>query len=288
VWCSTPGRRINHPSGKSAARTTLNPVCSGVSVGPDGAIWITGAFHEEITLDEGETTEVKLNMSANAVYSLSGYLAKYNADGSLIWAKMIPILRGRATIVSDDGTAVLIGAYKAPAVFNEGEEDSFTLDQMCYGSGWDIFFGRFDENGDVLWVKKAGGIGSDSIMDIAPSEDGSFVVAGQFEAGCTFGLGEPNNTTLDKSGADYASDIYIAKYNQTGELLWVKSAGGPGITATIGFSQESVGGISVDTTGSIVATGDFNVSATFGSGEPNETLLITTGGDEIYIAKFLP
>ena len=58
-----------------------------------------------------------------------------------------------------------------------------------------------------------------------------------------------------------------------------KSAGGIALNDT-GF------GIGVDGSGNSYVTGRFQSPATFGAGEPNETQLISTAGNHVFIAKF--
>jgi hypothetical protein len=75
-------------------------------------------------------------------------------------------------------------------------------------------------------------------------------------------------------------DIFIAKYNADGTLLWAKQAGGN--------NTDNGRGISVLSDGSFFITGHFKRTATFGSGETNETSLTPAGFYDIFIAKFQP
>ena len=72
----------------------------------------------------------------------------------------------------------------------------------------------------------------------------------------------------------------MAKYNSDGTIAWAKWAGGTGTNQ--GY------GIAVDGSGNSYVTGNYQGTATFGSGEPNETQLPSsaTGGDVMFIAKY--
>jgi acetyltransferase-like isoleucine patch superfamily enzyme len=91
----------------------------------------------------------------------------------------------------------------------------------------------------------------------------------------TFGPGAPNQTQLIAAGD---RDIFVAKFDSTGNLVWVKSAGGIGTDAGRGIAMGS--------SGNIYVAGFFQGTATFGSGEPNETQLTGNSGSHIFIAKF--
>jgi len=113
---------------------------------------------------------------------------------------------------------------------------------------------------------------------------GNSYVTGSFSGSSplTFGAGEANETTLISAGS---TDIFVARYDGNGELVWAKQAGG--ITVDVGR------GIAVDTSGNSYVTGFFGAlfpvsdgSATFGAGEANETTLVTAGNEDIFVAKY--
>ena len=97
------------------------------------------------------------------------------------------------------------------------------------------------------------------------------------------GNGQGFGIAVDLSGNSYvtgglAGNVFVAKYDNTGTVVWVKSAGGTATNDT-GF------GIGLDGSGNSYVTGRFQGTATnpaiFGSGEPNETQLSGTAGNHI-------
>ncbi len=95
---------------------------------------------------------------------------------------------------------------------------------------------------------------------------GHSYVTGSFRGSATFGPGETNETTLTSAGG---IDIFVAKYDAAGALVWAKRAGGTGSD----FGR----GTAVDGSGNSYVTGFFgafgSAAATFGPGETNETTL---------------
>ena len=70
----------------------------------------------------------------------------------------------------------------------------------------------------------------------------------------------------------------MAKYNSDGTIAWAKHAGG--------MSGDIGRGIVTLSDDSFIVTGSFSGSATFGKGESAETVLVSDGGDDIFVAKY--
>ena len=72
--------------------------------------------------------------------------------------------------------------------------------------------------------------------------------------------------------------MFVAKYAPDGTLLWARSAGG--IDTDRGL------GIATDRGGNSYVTGRFLLTATFGAGEANETVLTAAGDFDVFVAKY--
>jgi hypothetical protein len=118
---------------------------------------------------------------------------------------------------------------------------------------------------DLLWARKAGGIDSDTGYAIAIDPLGNSYVAGAFYATNDFGP-----VKLVSAGL---SDIFVAKYDANGSLLWARRAGGA--------SYDEAHGIAVDGAGNAYITGFFQLTANFGP-----TNLVSTGQSDVFLAKY--
>jgi hypothetical protein len=167
------------------------------------------------------------------------------------------------------------GTYIGIATFGQGEPNQTEL--TCVG-GYDFFIARYNPDGTLAWAKSAGGSSRNEMgYGIKNLSDNSTVVTGFFRDSATFGAGETNETILNSKGLD---DIFIAQYNSDGILAWAKSAG----SSKYDFGY----GITALSNDSSVVTGKFESSATFGLGEPNQTILDSAGFFDIFIARFAP
>ncbi len=122
-----------------------------------------------------------------------------------------------------------------------------------------------------LWAKSAGGEGDDEGLGIAVDSSGNAYATGWFSsATITFG-----STTLTNAGAN-SRDVFVVKYDPTGNVLWVRSAGGKG--------EDEGRGITIDSSGNAYVTGWFSsATITFGS-----TTLTNAGSDSpnVFVVKY--
>ena len=255
----------------------------GITTLSDNSLAVIGLFAGVATFGEGEPNETVLNSDGIADI----FVAQYNPNGTLAWAK--PAAGSNydfefdfgITVLSDNSTVIIgyFGDYifGGTATFGEGEinETILTSDGKS-----DIFIARYNPNGTLEWAKRAGGSCWDEGSGIATLSDNSIVITGDFgypDGGfATFGPGESNEKILWSDGR---KDIFIAKYNTDGTLVWVKSAGGRG-------NGDEGRGITTLSDDSIVVTGNFDGSATFCRGETNETVLNSAGSIDIFTAKY--
>jgi hypothetical protein len=130
----------------------------------------------------------------------------------------------------------------------------------------DIFLAKYDTDGNLLWIQQAGGPGNEDDFGgaIALHTSGNIYIGGSYLLNATFG-----GITLTNSG-DH--DLYIAKYNNAGTLLYAQSGGGT--------DYDYCRGIGVDRNGNCYLTGRFSGAASLGS-----LNLTSTGVNDLFVAK---
>ena len=173
-----------------------------------------------------------------------------------------------ATSVAVDasGNAYITGPYTS-AFINFG---TFSLLNSFSGTS-DIFLVKFDPSGTVLWAKTFGGADGDQGNSVAVDASGNVILTGWFaSASITFG-----STVLTNAGTT-SSDLFIAKFDPSGNLKWAKSAGG-----TI---NDRGYGVSTDTNSNIFVTGWYSSpTINFGTG------VLTNAGsatNDIFLVKY--
>ncbi len=97
------------------------------------------------------------------------------------------------------------------------------------------------------WVRNAGGERWDLATDLIIDQDKNVYMTGGFEKIAYFG-----NDSIISSGN---RDIFIAKYDSTGNLIWLKTAGGK--------QYDSPGDLEFDSEGNLLLVGNFQDTALF-------------------------
>jgi len=120
------------------------------------------------------------------------------------------------------------------------------------------------EAGDFIWANNFGKYNADAANYIGVDSEENLYLTGTFKS-TTINLGE---YTLNNSGDD---DIFIAKFNSDGEVLWATSAEGPG--------KDRINGLAVDGTGNVYLLVSSNAVAF------DQTILPYSAS---YVAKYNP
>lgn len=124
------------------------------------------------------------------------------------------------------------------------------------------------------WAARAGTANADSGSDVAVSGTGTSYATGFFQSANADFAG----VTLTNQGV---SDIFIAKYDSAGNVLWARSAGGNGNDAGYGVAIDAIG---VDANTNCYVTGFFgSANADFGA-----FVLSTFGSSDIFVTKYDP
>ncbi len=123
------------------------------------------------------------------------------------------------------------------------------------------------------WAGKAGGTGNEYGDYMTSDGSGNIYITGRFDGTCDF---DPGAGTANKTSAG-SSDIYIAKYTPSGNLIWVISTGGTGLDR--GYCLD------VDATGNIYLAGTFAGTVDLDPG-PGTSTHISAGGTDMFVAKF--
>ncbi|TXT50725.1 MAG: BNR repeat-containing protein [Limisphaerales bacterium] len=150
---------------------------------------------------------------------------------------------GHAIALDPAGNAFVTGTFTGTAAFG--------TNALASAGQSDIFVAKYDGTGRLLWARRAGGAGFDAGAGIAVDTNGNCYVTGSFEATAAF-----EAVTLVNSSPSSYADIFVAKYDSAGNLVWVRGTGTE-------FVADTGAAIALDAAGNVLVTGR-SVQDTFG------------------------
>jgi len=168
--------------------------------------------------------------------------------------------QGFSVAVDGSGNTFVAGRFSGTANFGNTS--------LISNGNVDIFLAKYNSSCDLVWAKKYGGSGSDNCQSISVDAAGNIYATGTFNGTVSFGT----TTLVSASGS---SDIFVAKFNASGDAVWADQIGS-------GSSNvESGNCIKVDASGNLYLTGKFFGTVTVGA-----TTLVSTDGGDILVAKY--
>ena len=260
-WSNVANAQAPNWAWAKSAGGTWDDRGNSIATDASGNVFMTGSFSSP-TITFGTTTLT--NNGNNDIF-----IVKYDANGNALWAKSAGGADnewGYSVATDAAGNTYITGAFASSTI----TFGATTLTNSSSVGNSDIFIVKYDANGNALWAKSAGGTWDDVGNSIATDAAGNAYITGGFSSpAITFGT-----TTLTNSG-DY--DIFIAKYDTNGNVIWAKSAGGTDADGGIG--------IVTDVAGNAYITGEF-ASSTITFGATTLTNSSSVGNSDIFIVKY--
>ncbi|MEM6262035.1 MAG: tail fiber domain-containing protein [Bacteroidota bacterium] len=239
------------------------PRAYGIAADATGNAYIIGLF--EGTVHFGNTTYTATNRNRKDMF-----VSKLDPTGNFLWTRRTNsgLTDASEVVVDPAGNCVVTGRFGIPLKFGDPTMPDTTLNSN--GSS-DIFLAKYDPSGNLLWAIAEGGTMSESVDDLAIDLNGNFYLTG--------------NTTSTSMGGipinDFGlGDIYGAKFDPMGQLLWVNTFGSSGYD----YNR----GIAVDASGNSYITGSLKNTFKFGDPMAPTFSLTSSGNIDIFVAKLGP
>ncbi len=216
-------------------------------------IFIAGTFQDTISID---------NKTFISNGSSDIFTAKFDKEGTLKWLNFSGGKKfdyGNGIVIDKEGNSISTGFFQDTARFGDT-----TLVSKGY---YDVFISKQDSKGNFLWVKQAGGNGHDEAHGIGIDNQGNSYIAGYYDSDCFFG-----NISLKVFNKE-VDDLFIAKYNSNGILMWAKGAGD--------FTNDIAYDIQTDSSGNSYITGVF-----YGKLNLGKVFIKSIGSDDSFIIKY--
>lgn len=225
----------------------------------NGNVYLTGLFNSP-SITFGTTTLINVSDTSHS-YLYDIFLVKYDASGNVLWAKSHggEYMDVSSSITTDaSGNVYLTGYFGSDSI----NFDTTTLINSSWIQHYDFFITKYNASGNVIWAKSEGGQRREYSGKILLDANENIYVLGAFTSPYltieTTTLTNASQLNIPPYPFQPNSDIFIAKYNPMGNLLWATSAGG--ISDDYGSKME------IDPLGNVYVTGHFESdSISFGT-----------------------
>jgi hypothetical protein len=169
------------------------------------------------------------------------FMIRFSSDGKVLCEKNIGGQGDeevRAQYVNNNGNLYMVIRYTSINLKLEKQS-------VKNGGGDDLLLVKYDQSGNVLWFKSAGGSGHDNPVFLVADVNENIYIAGHYYSDkITF-----DNLTLTNVGLN---DIFIAKFSPDSKVQWAKTTGGG--------HHDYPNGLLVDDAGNVYLIGEFNSS----------------------------
>ena len=180
----------------------------------------------------------------------------------------------KATATDYSGNVYTVGYFESPTIM-------FNTDTLinAISPATDNFLVKYNSNGVVKWARSSGGNSYDYAQAVATDQADNVYMAGYYTSGkLIFGTKTINNS--DTFGGP--QNIFLAKYDSSGNVIWAKGINGNG---GFGTYQNYLKAMTVDASANIYITGSFDSDTLF-FGSTYITRNSVPGTHQMFVAKY--
>jgi hypothetical protein len=205
-----------------------------------------------------------MTLAGSQVQSAGGtdvFVAKLAPDGTLLWAKPFGDAADQSAFaVAADGKNVLVAGTFAGKI-------TFGSTSLNSQGALDIFVAKLDPDGNAIWAKGFGTPYAEEANAIAVDGAGNVLVGGSHSADIQIG-----SFPLHSSGG---KDALVFALDASGSPLWANTFGDA--------ADQVVNAVAFDAGGNAIIVGSLA-----GAGNPGAGLLLSMGGQDVFVAKYDP
>ena len=191
------------------------------------------------------TSSADGNKTSISKGSFDIWIFKTDSAGHKLWDKTLGGVGDESlcgAVELEDGSLVIVGTAD---IGQSGD-----VSQPSKG-GADYWVVKLDADGNKLWDKRFGGIGTELLSSITISNDNGFVLIGMSDSPVGADKSQPN-----WDASRFTEDAWIIKIDSNGNKLWDKRYGGTKEDQGIAISATSDGGYMLGCYTSSDSTGD--------------------------------
>jgi hypothetical protein len=193
-------------------------------------------------------------------------LVKYDASGNVVWVRKsvgAGTHFGYGVSLDPSGNANITGGFSGSTI-------AFGSTTLTNTGADDVFVVKYDASGNVTWAKNMSGSGVEKGQSISVDANSNVYVVGYFAS-------TPLTAGTNNVSSAGSNDAFIAKYDGSGNELWIRRAGGSGndygysvaATSTGLFMTGCMGTYANNNGGASITVGTLTLNPPPGSFDPS-------------------
>ena len=179
---------------------------------------------------------------------------------------------GYSIVVDDTGNYYVAGVFSGTVDF----DPSTSVYNLSSAGGYDIFVTKSNQNGNLIWAKRIGGVGDEKVNKMILVDLNHLVLCGEFSGTVNF---NPDSTVTNNLVSNGLSDGFILRLKNNGEFRYAKGIGGIG--------TDNIQGLDLDASNNIYAVGSFENTVDL---DPGVSVISanSNGATDIFLLKLSP
>ncbi|MFN6465928.1 MAG: SBBP repeat-containing protein [Nostoc sp. DedVER02] len=152
------------------------------------------------------------SLAGTNVGARDAWLTKYDSQGKQVWSKQFGTTGTETSwSMASDGKNIYVAGNTAG-----------TLGSTSQG-GRDLYLAKYDSDGNQQWIKQFGTVTFDEAFRVTTDTNGNVYVGGHTVGGLA---GENKNVGQDPKNLTFpTTDSFVAKFDSSGNQLWVQQFG---------------------------------------------------------------
>ncbi len=248
-----------------------------VTADTSGGVYVSG-----ITTTSSGMSTTGSHQSTFGGGSSDAYLVKFSSNGTRLWATYFGGGGNESTTSSYDDYMVSVtwdkptnSVYLCGMTNSTSNISTTGAYQTSNAGGNDGYLAKFTPAGVLQWSTYFGGADEDKIVKVSTDHSGNIYATGITNS--TSGIATSGTHQTSLAGG---KDVFIAKFNTSGALVWGTYYGGTDDDGSIGIATDNADDVYV--AGSTFSTSGIATSGAF------QVLMGSIGPSDAYLTKFSP
>ena len=250
--------------------TKRSVVSNSITTDSLGNIYnVGGLFGTNVDFNPSSLKDTLLSSTTDGLPDI--FIQKLNANGELVWAKKT------GSIVSDEANTIVIKGnevYVSGYFSNTVDFDFSTngISNLISKGGKDIFIGKYDLNGNFIWIKQIGNTKDENSKQLEIDKYKQLYLVGTFNTSS----GSSTDFLGNSLSTPGNNDVFCLKFDTQGKGIFAKQFSGSG--------SDYGSAIKADTMNNFYVSGSYSGSLSI-SGAPKT--YTSNGISDVFIYKSL-